>query len=66
MSKPPAIEFIDLHEVSRRVCLRKTAIYKMMRSAAFPRPVKLGEKAVRWSVAEIETWQRSRLAERAA
>ena len=66
MSKPPAIEFIDLHEVSRRVCLRKTAIYKMMRSVAFPRPVKLGEKAVRWSVAEIETWQRSRLAERAA
>ena len=66
MSKPPAIEFIDLHEVSRRVCLRKTAIYKMMRSAAFPRPVKLGDKAVRWNAAEVDAWQRERLAARTA
>ena len=66
MSKPPAIEFIDLHEVSRRVCLGKTAIYKMIRSATFPRPAKLGDKAVRWNAAEIQCWQAERLAERAA
>ena len=66
MSKPAAIEFISFREVSARVCLGKSAIYKMMRSAAFPRPVNIGTKAVRWHAAEIDAWQRERLAERAA
>ena len=66
MPNPNKIEFIDLHEVSHRVGLQKSAIYKMVRSAAFPAPVKLGDKAVRWNAAEIEAWQRERLAERAA
>ena len=66
MSKPAPIEFISFREVSARVGLGKSAIYKMMRSAAFPRPVKLGDKAVRWNAAEVDAWQRERLAERSA
>ena len=66
MSKPAPIEFIDLHEVSRRVSLGKSAIYKMVRNATFPAPAKLGDKAVRWDAAEVAAWQRERLAERAA
>ena len=66
MPNPTLIEFIDLHEVSHRVGLKKSAIYKMVRSAAFPAPVKLGDKAVRWDAAEVQRWQAERLAERAA
>ena len=66
MSIPTVIEFIDLLEVSRRVSLCKSAIYKMVRNSTFPAPVKLGSKAIRWDKAEIEAWQRERLAERAA
>ena len=66
MPNPTRIEFIDLHEVSRRVGLKKSAIYKMVRLSGFPRPVKLGAKAIRWSAAEVERWQAERLAERAA
>ena len=66
MPNPTKIEFIDLHEVCRRVCLGKSAIYKMVRLSAFPSPVKLGDKAVRWNAAEVDAWQRERLAERSA
>ena len=66
MSNPVPLAFIDLPEVSRRVCLCKSAIYKMVRNSTFPAPAKLGEKAVRWNAAEIEAWQRERLAARAA
>ena len=66
MPHPAPIEFLDLHEVSRRVCLKKSAIYKMVRISAFPPPVKLGSKAVRWVTAEIDKWQRERIADRAA
>ena len=60
------IEFIDLPEVTRRVCLTKTTIYKMVRQNQFPRFVKLGRKAARWDAAEIDAWQREHLAARAA
>ena len=66
MSKPAPISFISFRQVSDRVCLGKSAIYKMMRSAAFPRPVNIGTKAVRWDAAEVDAWQRERLAERSA
>ena len=48
MSNPAPVVFIDLHEVSQRVCLKKSAIYKMARANVFPRPVRIGAKAVRW------------------
>ena len=65
MQNPAAIEFIDLRAVSKRVCLQKSAIYKMVRISAFPPPVRIGAKAVRWDAAEVEAWQRERLADRA-
>ena len=64
MTNPTAIEFIDLAEVERRVGLKKTAVYRAVREARFPRPVNVTPKSVRWAVAEIEQWQRERLAER--
>ena len=66
MSISNVIEFISLPEVSRRVSLGKSAIYKMVRNATFPAPAKLGEKAIRWDAAEVHRWQSERLAERAA
>ena len=64
MPNSTAIEFLTLAQVELRVALKKTAIYRAMRRNAFPRPAKLTEKAVRWHAAEIDEWQRARLAER--
>lgn len=56
--------FLTRAEVERRVGLRRSAIYEMAKRGTFPKPVKLGSKAVRWSEAEISAWIAERLRER--
>ena len=51
-------------EVEARVGLRVSAIYEKMSKGLFPRPVKLGERAVGWPETEIDAWVEERLAER--
>ena len=43
-------------EVEARTGLSRTSIYRQMEAGRFPRPVKVGPKAVRWSEHEIEAW----------
>ena len=54
---------LRLPEVLNRVGLRKTAIYKLIRAGAFPRPMKLG-RVSGWLEHEIEAWIQARAAER--
>lgn len=56
--------FMRREEVERAVGLKHSAIYSLMASGKFPRPVPLGSKSVRWSATEIASWQQARLAER--
>ena len=48
--------FLRLKEVTARVGLGKTAIYKRMNAGVFPHPVTLGERCVRWRVEDIDRW----------
>ena len=43
-------------EVERRVGLRRSALYRLMRAGQFPVPLKIGPRAVRWPSSEIEEW----------
>ena len=36
--------------------LSRSTIYRMMQDGEFPRPVKIGRRAVGWSSKEIERW----------
>lgn len=36
--------------------LSRSTIYRMMHDGDFPRPVKIGRRAVGWSSEEIERW----------
>jgi len=45
-----------LSEVSKRVGLCKSMIYKMIRKGAFPGPYKISPAASRWSEQEIVAW----------
>lgn len=47
-------------EVERRVGLKRSALYRMMRAGQFPLPLKIGARAVRWPSSEIEAWLVSR------
>ena len=43
-------------EVERRCQISRSTIYKLMRAGAFPEPLRIGSRAVRWSQREIECW----------
>lgn len=39
-------------------------LYALMAKGEFPKPIKLGERAVGWLESDIERWQAERIAER--
>ena len=43
-------------EVEELTGLRKTAIYQKMKSGEFPRPKRIGPRAVRWRASMIQEW----------
>ena len=54
-------KFLRLPQVIDRTGYRKTAIYERIQQGEFPRPVKLGPRAVGWLDTEVEEWMRGRL-----
>ena len=47
-------------EVEALTRLSRSAIYAAMRDGTFPKPVKIGRRAVAWRRVEIEQWLASR------
>ena len=49
-------------EVEALVRLRKSALYRLLRSpdSGFPLPLKIGPKAIRWRRSEVLSWLESR------
>ena len=43
-------------EVELRCGLSTTTIYRKMSEGTFPKPIKVGDRAVRWYESEIEQW----------
>ena len=43
-------------EIEQRVGLSRSSLYRLMRSGQFPKPVQIGERAVRWLESEINDW----------
>lgn len=47
-------------EVEERVGLSRSAIYAAMDRGAFPRPIRIGVRAVGWPSSKIDAWIESR------
>ena len=47
---------LRLSEVRTRTALGRSTIYRKMRDGSFPKPLKIGARAVRWRESEIEAW----------
>ena len=47
-------------DVEVRTGLARSSIYRLMRLGRFPEPLRIGDRAVRWSEAELSTWLASR------
>lgn len=53
-------------DVEARTGLSRSTIYAMMTQGTFPKPVRLGARAVGWPESEIAAWLEARKAERDA
>lgn len=60
-SSDPA-RVLRLPEVIAMVGLRRSSIYGMVAAGMFPRPVRLGARAVAWRRADLEAWLAARQA----
>ena len=43
-------------DVEHLVGLSRSPLYAMMAEGTFPKPIKLGKRAVGWRARDIETW----------
>ncbi len=48
-------------QVEKRTGLSRSTIYLRIQEGAFPRPIKLGARAVGWLENEIEAWLATRM-----
>ena len=48
---------IRISEVCRLVGVCRSTIYRWISEGSFPRPVRIGERAVRWRIENIEAWR---------
>lgn len=51
---------LRLPEVIKRTGLARSTIYDQMEKGTFPRPIRIGERAVAWRDSDIEDWIASR------
>jgi predicted DNA-binding transcriptional regulator AlpA len=53
--------FLRLPEVKAITGLSKSSLYGLIRENSFPRPVRLGQRAVAWISSEIKQWAAERV-----
>jgi prophage regulatory protein len=56
--------FLRGKDVTRVTGLSRSMRYRLIDLGEFPQPIKISERCVAWSAAEIERWQQERIAER--
>lgn len=60
MPETPARELLRREDVEERFGVSRSWIYCEMRAGRFPEPVKIGKRAVRWRVSDLDEWAASR------
>ena len=49
-------KLIRRHQLEANLGISRSTIYQMMASGEFPKPLKIGRRAVGWRVEDIEKW----------
>lgn len=62
MSDPAKLKVVRLPGVINQVGLSRSTIYLLIQNNAFPKSVRLSERAVGWRQGDIEDWLASRSA----
>jgi prophage regulatory protein len=53
-------QFLRLTEVSKKVGLTRSTIYKSMNEGNFPKSIKLGARSVAWLASDVDGWMQQR------
>jgi prophage regulatory protein len=61
-----AMQLLRLPETLKKTGLTRSALYAAIAAGSFPKPVKLGQRAVAWPADELDGWIGERIAEREA
>jgi prophage regulatory protein len=56
--------FLRLTDVTRITGVPRSTIYDLIKRKQFPEQIKLSERMVAWSAAEIADWQKRQIAKR--
>ena len=51
-----SVEIIGRKALEARIGLSCSTIYMMMSEGRFPRPIKIGRRAVGWRATDVEEW----------
>ena len=54
--QPPAPRVIRIREVSRRIGLSRTTLWRLTQNGSFPAPLRLSENSIGWLEAEVDHW----------
>lgn len=65
MDKTTTTRLLKQPNVLSKCAFSKTELYRRMKAGTFPRPVKLGARAVAWRESDIDAWMHT-LSEEAA
>lgn len=55
-------QLIRRPEVEKMLSISCTTIYRLMSEGKFPKPVRIGDKAIAWRLSDIEAWIEARQA----
>jgi prophage regulatory protein len=47
---------IGLADLSEQLSVARSTIYRWLSEGKFPQPVRIGDRAVRWRVADVQAW----------
>ena len=56
----PVEQYLRRRDIEQRIRLSRTSIYEKIAAGTFPKPVKLGARAVAWRESDIEAWLATR------
>jgi prophage regulatory protein len=66
MADTAPIRMLRLRQVREKTGMSQSCIYRAMSDAGFPRPARIGARAVAWLESEVDEWLTARLAKRVA
>lgn len=65
MTKADTCQILRRPVMENRTGLSRSTIYAMISEGTFPKPIRLGKRAVGWTETDIAEWLESRMSDRA-